>query len=217
MKIRSEAELLEYLDTNLKIRKRELTTYKFIVSETNREHEKAVLMRAAIPLIYAHWEGFIKEASTAYLELVSNRKPLLKDLTTNFIAASIRDMLRSTAKTKRIKSYDELVRFVFENYNKHVSFDPGSLVEVENSNINSDVLQNIMNTVGLEFSGYWETKIQVIDQKLLKHRNEIAHGELVKVNEGLYNDLHTFVVDSLNMYKTLILNAATVSGYKKSS
>ena len=72
MRIRSQYELSEYLSGSLSRRKREVTTIKFLVSRA-RTHEVEPLLRAAICLLYAHWEGFVREAATAYLSYVSRQ------------------------------------------------------------------------------------------------------------------------------------------------
>ena len=66
MRIRSLDELNRFLDNDLAWRKKELTTINFMVSRS-REHERGILLRAAICVLYAHWEGFIRNAATSYI------------------------------------------------------------------------------------------------------------------------------------------------------
>lgn len=215
MKIRSKTELQDFLDADLSKRKKELTNYKFLVREA-RTHQKGALLRAGIPLVYAHWEGFVKYASLAYLDYVARKSPVLKTLKNNFMVLAIREKILSAANSKKTIAHEELLNYLFDNMDKNVTFDPSSVIDTE-SNLSSSVLKNIMHAVGLAFDDIWEKKIQQIDSKLLKHRNEIAHGELVEITQDLYEELHDFVIVSLEQYKTLIENAAYTSSYQKTS
>jgi type II secretory pathway predicted ATPase ExeA len=215
MKIRSSTELQDFLDADLKKRKRELTSYKFLITDA-RIHEKGPLLRAAIPLVYAHWEGFIKYSSIAYLDYVARKNPVLKTLKNNFMVLAIREKMLSALNSKKTTVHEELLNYIFDNMDKNVTFDPYSVIDTE-SNLSSIVLKNIMHAVGLDFDDFWEKKVHQIDNKLLKHRNEIAHGELVEITQDLYEELHDFVIVSLEQYKTLIENAAYTSSYQKTS
>ncbi|QQZ62574.1 hypothetical protein JI735_08360 [Paenibacillus sonchi] len=215
MKIRSQTELQDFLDNNLSKRKKELTTYKFTISSA-RDHEKGPLLRGAIPLVYAHWEGFIKYSSIAYLDFIARKSPVLNSLKSNFMAVALRDKIVTTARSKKTELHEDLISFILENLDKNISFDPITVIDTE-SNLSSSVLKNIMFTVGFDFDEVWEKKIQQIDSKLLKHRNEIAHGELIEISEEIYEELHNFVLNTLEQYKTLIENAAYTSNYQKTS
>ena len=71
MKIRTTEELLGKLDEALSWRKKELIDYKLITERNKGSLLQKPLTRAGIALVYAHWEGFIKEASGFYLSYLS--------------------------------------------------------------------------------------------------------------------------------------------------
>ncbi|MCP3776030.1 MAE_28990/MAE_18760 family HEPN-like nuclease [Paenibacillus sp. MZ04-78.2] len=158
----------------------------------------------------------MKNSSIAYLDFISRRSPVLNNLRNNFMAVALREKILSTAKSQKTEVHGELINFIFDNLNKNISFNPIDAIDTE-SNLSSTVLKNIMYTIGLDFDDTWEKKIQQIDTKLLKHRNEIAHGELIEITEGIYEELHSFVLNSLEQFKTLIENAAYTSSYQKTS
>ena len=47
------------------------------------------LRRAGVALLYAHWEGFTKEACQAYLEFVVKRKLKYGEMSDAFIITSV--------------------------------------------------------------------------------------------------------------------------------
>lgn len=89
MRIRSLDQLVQFLDDELAWRKKELTTLKFMLGKS-RKRESVLLLRAALCVLYAHWEGFVKAAATSYVSFVSTRGLRYRDLTPNFVALGLR-------------------------------------------------------------------------------------------------------------------------------
>ncbi|MDA8335421.1 MAG: MAE_28990/MAE_18760 family HEPN-like nuclease [Peptococcaceae bacterium] len=213
MKIRSQTELQDYLDGCLAGRKKELTTLHFIVSRNNREHERSAIIRAFLPLLYAHWEGFIKQSSMAYIKFVSCQRLPLGNLRYNFVAIALRDRIISAGKSKKTGLHEDLIDFIVDHMGESLILDP-SVIDTEH-NLSSRVLQDIMRTIGLKFDVMWEKKSAIIDQQLLRHRNEIVHGELISVDVLLFEQLHKFVLESMEAFKVAIENAILLISYKK--
>lgn len=214
MKIRSEIELQNFLDKSCSLRKRELTTLKFLLMSMKRDHEKKAFMRASTTIIYAHWEGFIKTSSMAYLDYISRLSINLSDLTHNFIAIALKERIATTGRSKRTSSHLDLINDLLINLNQS-SISPDTIDT--GSNLNSEILQDIMTSIGLDFNSYWELKCSFIDRELVDNRNAIAHGELKEINEDTFNDLHDFVVEAMEKFKTDIENAAALKKYQKTS
>lgn len=213
MKVRSQTELQEILDSSLAARKRELTTLKFVVDMATRQHERDALLRAAVPIVYAHWEGFVKLAAVAYLEYVSRQPGKLKDFATNIVAVAIRGELFAAGVAKKTSVHSAFLARHARMLEEPVAFDAESAISA-NSNLNSDVLREIMETIGVAFDRYWQAKSLLIDHKLLKTRNDVAHGDLVAVDVPLYEELHAFVIEGLNRFKTAVENAAATGQHR---
>jgi HEPN superfamily protein len=109
VKVRSLSELTEYLDDELAWRKRELTTAKFAIAR-GRPHEQTMAIRGGICLLYAHWEGFVKKAAEAYLELVSRRGLRLAEVQPNIVAAALHGQITIAGKSNRATLRTTLAR-----------------------------------------------------------------------------------------------------------
>jgi hypothetical protein len=72
MVIRNKEELIDFLDKNSEKRKQELITLKESI-KSQRKHEQAIFCRIAVVMAYAHWEGFIKTSSIAYVQPTFSR------------------------------------------------------------------------------------------------------------------------------------------------
>ena len=96
MKIRSVYELSEAMRSALSWRRKELEILKMLIKKHKRKHERYVaLHRAAVPVLYAHWEGFVKQAATFYLELVSRQWLKLSELSSNFVTIACRSHFKN--------------------------------------------------------------------------------------------------------------------------
>ena len=72
MKIRNLNELEEKIDVELAWRKKELTSIKIDVDESEKkgQSEQSKAIRIGIIMLYAHWEGAIKSVAEFYLAYV---------------------------------------------------------------------------------------------------------------------------------------------------
>jgi hypothetical protein len=201
------------MDRSLSGRKRELTTLRFMVNNSVRVHERTAMLRAAVPIVYSHWEGFVKFASVAYLTYVARQPGPLRQFTPNIIALALRTELAIAGQTKKTSAHATFFARYTEMLDSPIVFQPEEAITTA-ANLNSEVLREIMVTTGLPYDTYWQAKSLLIDHKLLKTRNEIVHGELVNVDARLYEELHVFVIDGLERFKTAIENAAALGQHR---
>lgn len=214
MRVRSLTELTQLLDDELAWRKKELTTLKVWLDKSRRQYETAILLRAAICLLYAHWEGFVKAAATGYVSYVATLGLRYRDLTPNFVAlglwSDISQAGLSTSPTLRTALTERLISGLSEraNINWEQSIDT-------RSNLNSKTLSEILCAMGLDNKEYLIKK-PIIDLRLLENRNAIAHGER-RPEFGLddYIGLSDDIVQLVERIRTDIENAAATRRFRK--
>lgn len=95
MSIRTLEHLSDALARDLAWRKKELAALRFACKATKQKDTLNGLYRSSVAMLYAHWEGFIKNASAAYLEYVHFQRLRLAELAPNFAAVAARSMLRA--------------------------------------------------------------------------------------------------------------------------
>jgi hypothetical protein len=213
MTIRTVERLSDALAGELAWRKKELSSIKALVDDQgSKRSRRDALVRAGVALLYAHWEGFVREAGRKYLEFVALQRLKYKDLATNFIALSARHLLRSAQDTERVKLHLAVTNFFINELGKssRVPFNEGVRTQ---SNLSSAVLREIVDTLGLDYSVY-ATKENLLDESLLRSRNSIAHGEYLPVTVDRYNELHEQVIDLMDVLRTQIDNAASTKLYR---
>src|SRR5438105_9171667 len=92
--IRTREQLQEAMSEEFAWRKKELHSLKMLVHANETTRNRDMCIRAAVPLLYAHWEGIVKQLGSCYLEFVARQKLKHGELPANFLAMAIRKMLR---------------------------------------------------------------------------------------------------------------------------
>ncbi len=212
MKIRSIDELGDALETDLSWRKKELTTINLLI-QGSRSHQKEVLIRAGIALMYAHWEGHIKKASECYLCLLNKKAHKYSDLKDNFKHISLADKFSQGFSINKYESQKELFEYIYSCKDEKFCVSESNIIDTE-SNLKYNVLKKLMHQLGLDLTKF-ELKENFIDSTLLKNRNSIAHGERIsnKQLETAYKEIQETIIGMIQTYHNLIYNAAVTEEY----
>lgn len=209
-KIRTAEELQQHLDEDLVWRKKELAAIKALVTAKSSSTERINLfIRSGIALLYAHWEGFIKSASNAYLIYIASQRHTYFELTNNFIAMGSKKLLNEVTESNKITVYARIADFFISGLNARCSIP--SEIETK-SNLSSEVLREITYTLGVDYKIY-ETKAHLIDEALVKNRNNIAHGNYLLIDIEEFLNLHSTIIELLDLFSNQISNAVSTKSY----
>jgi MAE_28990/MAE_18760-like HEPN len=211
MKIRTKENLIDALDNEIAWRKKELSYLKGNV-KTNNPYFKTHL-RTAIVLLYAHWEGFVKNSCELYLSYIKSLRMKYEDLGENIIALSLKSLLNEFEQTNKSTIHCQIIDFLLNKLNERANVPNENIIRT-GSNLNSNILREILTTVGLDYSIY-ELKNNLIDTVLLKNRNSIAHGEYIELDEIDFNELHTEIISMMDDIKNRLSNMVVLELYKR--
>lgn len=215
MKIRTLEELEGSLTRDIKWRKRELTTLKFMIKENKPLHKKNILHRAAIALLYSHWEGHIKHCSLVYLNYLNSLGLQCNKIADNFIQLNLCSTFDSNFSVKSTKNQKDIHDY-FSNLSKFKFKVVADKTIDTKSNLNSEVLLNILSQLGLSNDSF-ELKSTFIDTILLKNRNSISHGEELNSNDlnNVYNQIEDELLEMIQTFHNLVITAASDKHYLK--
>lgn len=213
MKIRTLEMLSDYLSRDLAWRKKELTDIRRIFQLSVHSTRRRALTRCGIALLYAHFEGYTKQAGKAYLEYIAAQRLKNSELSSNLRAVTLRELLSSVEGSRRPSAYQPVVD-LFESQDEVRAKIPFKTAIDTESNLSSRVLREIIFILGLDYSTY-ESKQMLIDSRLLGRRNHIAHGEPIDIDDEDYDELHHNVILLLNLLRNQIEVAATSRSYAK--
>lgn len=212
MKIKTLEELQDVLDSDFAWRFKELSILKGNVTSSDSIAVKAQI-RIAVVMLYAHWEGFVKNISEAYLLYVAARRLKYSELSVCFLAIVMKDKLDKCELTVKSTIHNQAINFLFENVNERAIIPKKDIINTH-SNLNSDVFKDIMSTIGIDYSPY-ELRFNQIDSNLVSMRNTVAHGQFVNLKQTEFEALYTDVIVLMSSVKTDVQNAATLKLYRR--
>lgn len=212
MKIRSISILQDELDQGLAWRVKEIAALKMSVGSSSMSIAQPTLIRAGVPLLYAHWEGFIKKASQNYLEYVSNQRLKFGELASCFVVFGAKKHLAHIADSRRAGVNIAAVDFFRGCSDVRADLSLSSAINT-NSNLKSEVFVDIAMSLGVAVDPY-DAYFNLIDESLLARRNAIAHGEYLDLDAKSFRALSDEVIHLLRMYKTDLQNLASMEAFR---
>ena len=145
MSVRTSEELADSLAEDLVWRKKELTVLRQLVSTASADR-KGVLVRSLVAILYAHWEGFLKNTANSYLEYVKIRRLPYSELAANFLAYALLPRVRAAAEQRNLGNMIEVVRLLRGDISERSRFSKDGADA--GSNLSSQVLHNLTHSFG---------------------------------------------------------------------
>lgn len=214
MKIRTKEEFQDAVDSETSWRKMELTAINSNIISA-KSFSKNTALRAGIAMLYAHWEGLVKNVASYYLEYVSFQNLTYSELKTNFLALSIKEELKKFDSSNKATIHNQIVNSVIFKQNKKTGIPYKNIIKT-NSNLNSFIFVEIMETIGLDYSRY-QTSFNMLDEVLLKMRNEIAHGEKlesISLDQKRFEEIYLIMKSMMDQFVSQVTNAVYLEEYK---
>ena len=208
---RTLSDLQDNIDEDYTWRIKELDDFKGALTQAKPEVQKS-LIRSGITLLYAHWEGFIKNVAGHYYNYVSLKKLYHRELKENYVALCLRKALNELLDSKKIVLQTKSVEFLLSEIDKRAQF-PSDL-PLKTSNLTYDVFEDYCLILGLDIS-HFELKKQFIDKKLVENRNTIAHGKYLLVDMDTFIDIYDITLELLRTVKDNVENSAVLENYKR--
>jgi len=210
MKIRTPSQFTDQLGKNLAYRKRELTNLLNAVV-SSKAQKKEPVSKAAVCLLYGHWEGFVKFGGTCLANFVHFTGTSTSRLSNGFIAACVQQKLRQVRNTKKLSLARELVDLTRHPNTELEPLQWGSVIQTHD-NLNLESLREILELVGCDTT-YYETKKGIIDEQLVEYRNSIAHTGFSEFDSNDYPLLHTKMLEIIERFRDDLENAVSNETY----
>jgi hypothetical protein len=209
-KIRTANMLQDALDGDFAWRLKEIDDLRKQVRIAESARKRS-LIRAGVAILYAHWEGFVKNGADSYVNYLSCQRVPYRNLKHCFIALGLRTHLANLTETRSVRYGTEAIAFVLEELDKPARLPMQEAVTAE-SNLSSKVFENIAGWIGVSTDKY-KTKFNFIDESLLKRRNRIAHGEFLIVDSQGFDSLVGETIELLRWFKSDLENALAINAH----
>jgi MAE_28990/MAE_18760-like HEPN len=209
-KVRTVTAMQELLDTDFAWRLKEVHDLRLAARSAVGAQQRA-FMRAGVALLYAHWEGFVKAAADNYVNFLSCQSITYRKLRPCLIALGLRSALQQLSETKRNAASVAALTFVMDSLDKPAKLPMKDAVHAE-SNLSSDIFENIAGSIGLDTVRY-QPRYHLIDESLVKRRNQIAHGQFLDIEISAFEDLVTEVLTLIRWVKDDLENALVLNSH----
>lgn len=168
-------------------------------------------LRFSVPILYAHWEGFVKKSAEIYLEYVAKKHLKHNELKPQFIALSLSKKL-GNLEIKNIEEKTKTVEFLINEFDKNSNILTTNVIQTK-SNLKYHIFKEILYIIGIEESKF--SCYQSLINDLVDARNNIAHGDYLRVDFNTYQIMFNEVQEVMKSLKTEIENSALSEEYKQ--
>jgi hypothetical protein len=203
---RSISELVDFLDKDSSWRKKEIASSKWIIDKSTGETRRYAL-RSGTALVYAHWEGAVRDGSKAYfayvLEWVRRCNIKFTALSPNVAAMHIwlSGARHDATFAGFLKAYRQCV-----NEGGSPAQAINALVDTR-SNLSYEAFADILSLLQIDPSRY-ASRRTFINERLVNVRNKIVHGEVYEVDIDHYLDCRESTLNLLAEFKNDLENYA---------
>ncbi len=174
---------------------------------------RPVLLRAAVCICYAHWEGYVCFVARKYFEHISLRKFQYRNLERQFVRNYFLPRLTALSSAKiDMEGMCRLIDDILDSGTKRFAYANDDLVNA-GGNLNSDKLRNICILCGVEPEAFSDDK-SFIDVVMLKRRNAIAHGEETLIEQDDLPEISSKVITLMREFGNQVDNCVQLESYK---
>lgn len=168
--------------------------------------------RMCVPMVYAHWEGYVVSSLKLLIDYLNELKLLASDIPTKLVVVGLGDTYRSLSGKQ---SFSQRIEFTerFRNlllatvkFNKQIN---------TKSNLKSGVLEDLCDMYGFDFARFSDVTGDI--DRLVNIRNSIAHGEnSFVVNMDNVKKYIDSVTTAMDIFREEIEVFLVREGYRKS-
>jgi len=172
--MRMSTLLIETIAENLDQRRLEFTKLRRVLLNYIGTPIEPAVIRMGIPMIYALWEGYIKEVCQLYLEYIEANVPCIVDLQPAILGYMWTSELRSLTGGLNFARKTAVASLALGSASAPVAFHNTEKEIDTKSNLKYSVLEDIANHLCLDISALTTWKFHL--NALVNLRNNIAHG-----------------------------------------
>jgi hypothetical protein len=210
--VRTIDDLLDSLTSDFTWRVREISDFKASVKSV-AQHLRAALLRGGVPLIYAHWEGYVAFVTRQYTDYVKTKRLPYSELRTAFILHAVgRNFDQMYGKRMSLIEKVNFIESADKARTTKFSTIDGEVFRTK-SNLNSDVLKDLCAAVNLDAEQF-ALEYDFIDKRLVGKRNNIAHGRDTPIDFDEFETLAERTIRLMRLYRNLVENQAAMNGFK---
>ena len=166
--------VLENITNNLEQRRLEITKVRRVTLNWEGKPLEATVVGMAVPMIYAHWEGYVKEVCQLYLEYVESSVGCSRELHVDLLGYMWTPELQRLTGGLNSERKRAVAELALNSHRAPVVFSETEKEIDTKANLWFSVLESIAESLCLDITrlGTWRRHLNA----LVHIRNNIAHG-----------------------------------------
>lgn len=198
--------VLEEIAENLDKRRLDITNLRRVLLNYVNKPLENTAIRMAIPMLYANWEGFVREVCQLYLEYIENSGLCLRELRADLLGYLWTPLFKPLTGGLNFEKKKAIAELALNCMEDPVRFANSERTINTKSNLNFDVLMDISNHLCLDSTPLVSWKHHL--NALVHLRNNIAHGSIPNLLD--YNVFEEHAASLINLMEAFegILNRA---------
>jgi MAE_28990/MAE_18760-like HEPN len=181
-------------------RVKELSDLKQVIRLSGNSYA-AVARKAALALVYAHWEGYVVFVAAAYLTYIAKRKRVLSSLMPSLHAVSLTGHVQEWQKQKDTIGLRLKMIEIFRSMQSHQFKKPPSGAINAGGNLNFERFADICKVMMVDAATII-TDQEYLDNEIVGVRNRIAHGANIVISDERLARATNFVLSSMRSFRT---------------
>jgi hypothetical protein len=188
-------KLIDELYLNKEWRIEEIKKIGIVIENFIELESKSLFFRSLIPMIYAHWEGFVVSSIKKYFECLNSYNFSIKDMDIGYIVTALEEKLENIIKSQNFDKRKKHLRVLLSCLNDRIRFS-NKKIDTK-SNLNFDILMIICEKLKFNKNKFKDYKSDL--NELVNIRNAIAHGDTPTFEFESYKEIEKYIllVDNL--------------------
>jgi hypothetical protein len=191
-------------------RKKEISlVLRVVANEADTVLEQTASIMA-IPVLYAHWEGFVKEVVGEYIEFIEKQNLVPAQAHPTIFSFSMRKNIKLIRETGSVEHMTDFAIWMVEASSSPVRFEDKS-VET-GGNLSYKNLKELCDNLKIDVAAL-EADRRKIDA-LLNRRNNIAHtGRPPKFDQMKVAEDSALVIGLIDSFESILCNCVDLNRY----
>jgi MAE_28990/MAE_18760-like HEPN len=206
----AQEEFKQLLSETVDRRREEITRVKRVVAELRQTNLAQTAMLMAVPLLYAHWEGFVKETVELYMEYIEKQSIAPAAANPIIFSFAIRQRLAPLLQSGSIERISEFVEWMMSIISGPMKFDDKT-VETK-ANLSFENLKSLCETLCIDVARLQGERRKI--NGLVHRRNNIAHtGRPPRFDESIVENDAALVLELISTFETILNECVTATPF----
>jgi len=194
----------EEISDNLDRRRFEITNLRRVLLSYVGKPLESTVVRMAIPLLYANWEGYVKEVCQLYLEYIERSGTKNRELKADLLGYLWSSSLRPLSGGLNFEKKKAIAELALHRMDDCVKFSESERNIHTRANLNFEVLQDIADHLCFNISLLNTYKRHL--NRLVNLRNNIAHGSFPSsMDYDIFNEHAESVIDLMEDFENIVI------------